>query len=187
MATTDCGHSSTRPGGPLRHLASRPHSCNASARRPLFATWSAGCRLPKSRNGRLVPRDDGGYRLAGRKGHATATGRTLSCSTQPSTSASPKAPWPTPSTVMTEPGEHRATEASLAVAAVKIVATDASMAVSSALFEISGARSVARTANLNRHWRNARTHTVHDPVRWKFQHRGRYRLTGQQPPRTGTL
>lgn len=89
--------------------------------------------------------------------------------------------------VMAEPGEQRATEATLAVAAAKIVATDASLAVSSGLFEISGTRSVARSANLDRHWRNARTHTVHDPVRWKYQHLGRYRLTGQQPPRTGTL
>jgi hypothetical protein len=43
------------------------------------------------------------------------------------------------------------------------------------------------TLNLNRHWRNARTHTLHDPARWKVQHIGRYVLNGQLPPRNGLL
>ena len=38
-------------------------------------------------------------------------------------------------------------------------------------------------SNLHRHWRNARTHTLHDPARWKVQHIGRYVLNGTRPPR----
>jgi alkylation response protein AidB-like acyl-CoA dehydrogenase len=37
--------------------------------------------------------------------------------------------------------------------------------------------------NLDRHWRNARTHTLHDPVRWKYFHVGNYHLNGVNPPR----
>jgi len=37
--------------------------------------------------------------------------------------------------------------------------------------------------NLDRHWRNARTHTLHDPVRWKYYAVGNYVLNGINPPR----
>ncbi|GAA3357146.1 hypothetical protein GCM10017744_026620 [Streptomyces antimycoticus] len=40
---------------------------------------------------------------------------------------------------------------------------------------------------LHRHWRDARTHTLHDPARWKVQHIGRYVLNGTKPPRHGLL
>jgi alkylation response protein AidB-like acyl-CoA dehydrogenase len=35
---------------------------------------------------------------------------------------------------------------------------------------------------LDRHWRNARTHTLHDPTRWKHVHLGRHLLDGVIPP-----
>lgn len=35
---------------------------------------------------------------------------------------------------------------------------------------------------LDRHWRNARTHTLHDPVRWKYAILGNYHLNGVNPP-----
>ncbi len=85
------------------------------------------------------------------------------------------------------PDDALATEATLAVAALKILATEAALAAAEGGFEISGTRAASRTYDYDRHWRNARTHTLHDPVRWKYQHLGRYRLTGEQPPRTGTL
>ncbi|HYP72267.1 MAG TPA: SfnB family sulfur acquisition oxidoreductase, partial [Variovorax sp.] len=37
--------------------------------------------------------------------------------------------------------------------------------------------------NLDRHWRNARTHTLHDPVRWKTHLIGNYLLNGVLPAR----
>ncbi|MEU8077938.1 SfnB family sulfur acquisition oxidoreductase [Catellatospora citrea] len=80
-----------------------------------------------------------------------------------------------------------AAAASLAVAAAKAYADRAANEISSALFEVSGTRSSLDDHNLHRHWRNARTHTLHDPVRWKVQHLGRAALTGAPPPRHGLL
>jgi alkylation response protein AidB-like acyl-CoA dehydrogenase len=41
---------------------------------------------------------------------------------------------------------------------------------------------VLREYNLDRHWRNARTHTLHDPVRWKYAIIGNYHLNDVNPP-----
>ena len=35
------------------------------------------------------------------------------------------------------------------------------------LFELGGSKSTLAKYNFDRHWRNARAHTLHDPVRWK--------------------
>ncbi|MQY26835.1 acyl-CoA dehydrogenase family protein [Nocardia aurantia] len=77
--------------------------------------------------------------------------------------------------------------ASLAVATAKITADRAANEVSSALFEVSGTRSAAADLNLGHFWRNARTHTLHDPVRWKYQHLGRAVLHGTPPPLHGVI
>lgn len=78
--------------------------------------------------------------------------------------------------------ESDSAEASLAVATAKILADRAANEVSSALFEVTGTRSTAAHLNLDHFWRNARTHTVHDPIRWKYQHLGRALLHGTPPP-----
>ncbi|WP_328939488.1 SfnB family sulfur acquisition oxidoreductase [Streptomyces tauricus] len=83
--------------------------------------------------------------------------------------------------------EESAAEASVAVAAAKAHAAATAVEVSSALFEVSGTRSALNSLNLHRHWRDARTHTLHDPARWKIQHIGRYVLNGTLPPRHGLL
>ncbi|NKY88973.1 SfnB family sulfur acquisition oxidoreductase [Nocardia veterana] len=80
-----------------------------------------------------------------------------------------------------------AAEASIAVATAKITADRAANEVSAALFEVSGTRSAAADLNLDRFWRNARTHTLHDPVRWKYQHIGRAVLNGTPPPLHGVI
>ncbi|WP_029900880.1 SfnB family sulfur acquisition oxidoreductase [Nocardia brasiliensis] len=80
-----------------------------------------------------------------------------------------------------------AARASLAVAAAKVLADRAATEVSSALFEVGGTRSAAADLNLHHFWRNARTHTLHDPVRWKYQHLGRALLHGTAPPLHGVL
>ncbi|MGI5451987.1 SfnB family sulfur acquisition oxidoreductase [Streptomyces sp. CA-249302] len=83
--------------------------------------------------------------------------------------------------------DDSAAEASIAVAAAKVQSAEAAVEVASALFEVSGTRSALNSLNLHRHWRDARTHTLHDPARWKIQHIGRYVLTGARPPRHGLL
>jgi len=83
--------------------------------------------------------------------------------------------------------DDSAAEASIAVAAAKVQAAQAAVEVGSALFEVAGTRSALNSLNLHRHWRDARTHTLHDPTRWKIQHIGRYVLNGTRPPRHGLL
>ncbi|MCI3278346.1 SfnB family sulfur acquisition oxidoreductase [Streptomyces cylindrosporus] len=83
--------------------------------------------------------------------------------------------------------DDSAAEASIAVATAKVQAARAAVEVASALFEVSGTRSALNSLNLHRHWRDARTHTLHDPTRWKVQHIGRYALNGTRPPRHGLL
>ncbi|MEV7891160.1 SfnB family sulfur acquisition oxidoreductase [Streptomyces sp. NPDC002817] len=83
--------------------------------------------------------------------------------------------------------DDSAAEASIAVAAAKVQAANAAVDVASALFEVSGTRAALNSLNLHRHWRDARTHTLHDPTRWKIQHIGRYVLNGTRPPRHGLL
>lgn len=83
--------------------------------------------------------------------------------------------------------DDSAAEASIAVATAKVQAAQAAVDVASALFEVSGTRAALNSLNLHRHWRDARTHTLHDPTRWKVQHIGRYVLNGTRPPRHGLL
>ncbi|WP_275561225.1 SfnB family sulfur acquisition oxidoreductase [Streptomyces sp. 5-6(2022)] len=83
--------------------------------------------------------------------------------------------------------DDTAAEASIAVAAAKVSTGAAAVEAGSALFEVSGTRSALDSLNLHRHWRDARTHTLHDPPRWKVQHIGRYVLNGTKPPRHGLL
>ena len=72
--------------------------------------------------------------------------------------------------------------ASVAVAEAKVLANDIALFASSRLFEFGGASSARTSLNLDRHWRNARTHTLHDPVRWKYHLIGNYVLNDRNPP-----
>ncbi|MFC4783496.1 SfnB family sulfur acquisition oxidoreductase [Nocardioides sp. MAHUQ-72] len=83
--------------------------------------------------------------------------------------------------------EKSAAEASLAVAAARASSSQASVDVASRLFEVAGTRSALASLNLDRHWRNARTHTLHDPAAWKVQHLGRHAVDGTLPPNHGQL
>ncbi len=78
-------------------------------------------------------------------------------------------------------------DASVQVAGVRAWTTELSLAAGNLLFELSGSRAALREHNLDRHWRNARTHTLHDPVRWKYPVIGNYVLNGVLPARRGTL
>lgn len=73
-------------------------------------------------------------------------------------------------------------EASIAVAEAKVAANDASLRNSEALFRVGGASATLQSRNLDRHWRNARTHTTHDPAVWKTQLIGDFLLNDQLPP-----
>lgn len=74
-------------------------------------------------------------------------------------------------------------EASVAVAEAKILTTEIALEASEKLFDLAGSSATRAKHNLDRHWRNARVHTLHDPVRWKYHLLGNYALNGTFPTR----
>ncbi|WP_025424329.1 acyl-CoA dehydrogenase family protein [Sodalis praecaptivus] len=78
--------------------------------------------------------------------------------------------------------DRRLAEASIAIAEAKFATTEASLRVSEMLFRLGGASATRQTLNLDRHWRNARTHTTHDPVAYKARAVGDFYLNGNLPP-----
>ncbi|CAI0795820.1 SfnB family sulfur acquisition oxidoreductase [Serratia entomophila] len=80
-------------------------------------------------------------------------------------------------------GAEDAAAASIAVAEAKVLTTEVALQASEKLFEWSGSRATLAEHGLDRHWRNARTHTLHDPVRWKYHAIGDYYLNGRFPAR----
>lgn len=80
-----------------------------------------------------------------------------------------------------------AAEISMAVAAAKAFTAEQSVKLCSDVFEFMGAGGTARSLGLDRHWRNTRTHSLHDPARWKIHHLGNHLLNGIAPPNTGIL
>jgi SfnB family sulfur acquisition oxidoreductase len=81
------------------------------------------------------------------------------------------------------PDEDSVAAASIAVAEAKALTTEIAILATNRLFELAGTRSTLGVHNLDRHWRNARTHTLHDPVRWKYHAVGNYYLNQVKPPR----
>ncbi len=72
--------------------------------------------------------------------------------------------------------------ASVAAAQAKIVTGEAALEVSERLFQVCGSGSVLEQFGYDRHWRNARTLTLHDPMAYKIRLVGDYVLNGASPP-----
>jgi SfnB family sulfur acquisition oxidoreductase len=75
-----------------------------------------------------------------------------------------------------------AARGSLAVAKAKAFGSETAVHVASELFALSGASAADTRHGLDRHWRNARTHSIHDPVDWKYHHVAAYEVSGTLPP-----
>ena len=86
-----------------------------------------------------------------------------------------------------DPSERSVAEASVAVAEAKVLTTEIALEASSRLFELAGTRATLEPNRFDRHWRNARVHTLHDPVRWKYAVVGDWALNGRLPPRHGLV
>ena len=82
---------------------------------------------------------------------------------------------------------ERLAQASIAVAEARAISTEISLEAGSTLFELAGSQATLAEHGLDRHWRNARVHTLHDPVRWKYHAIGNYYLNDVNPPRRGTI
>ncbi|WP_354682942.1 SfnB family sulfur acquisition oxidoreductase [Cupriavidus necator] len=85
------------------------------------------------------------------------------------------------------PTERSVAEASIAVAEARALTTTASLLAGSKLFELGGTAATLDNLGLDRFWRNARTHTLHDPVRWKYHAVGNFYLNDRLPVRHGAL
>ncbi len=72
-------------------------------------------------------------------------------------------------------------EAAVAVYEAKYFTTKVALDATSRLFEIQGARATTTAYGFDRHWRNVRTHTVHDPVAYKAREVGDFLLNGRGP------
>jgi SfnB family sulfur acquisition oxidoreductase len=80
------------------------------------------------------------------------------------------------------PTAESVAHAQIVTAESKILSTEIAIEATNRLFELAGTRSTLAEHALDRHWRNARTHTLHDPVRWKYAILGNYVLNGVNPP-----
>ncbi|MGN5535022.1 SfnB family sulfur acquisition oxidoreductase [Acinetobacter sp. Lyrl_1] len=79
--------------------------------------------------------------------------------------------------------DAQAAKASILMAEAKVYANDAALLISEKLLELGGSRASLSQHNLDQHWRNARVHTLHDPVRWKTYAIGNYYLNDAYPAR----
>ena len=79
--------------------------------------------------------------------------------------------------------EEQIAEASIRVAEAKVYANDAALHISEKLLELGGSRASLSSFNYDQHWRNARVHTLHDPIRWKLHALGEYYLNHKRPAR----
>ena len=82
-----------------------------------------------------------------------------------------------------DPTLENVSAATLRTGEAKVLTTEVALAATNKLFELAGTRSTLAQHGLDRHWRNARVHTLHDPVRWKFYHVGNWYLNDAHPPR----
>jgi len=85
------------------------------------------------------------------------------------------------------PTAQAAGAASLAVAEAKAFGGDVAVEVASEIFGLMGASAADAAHDLDRHWRNVRTHTLHDPARWKYVHNGNHIVNGVLPPNHGLI
>lgn len=75
--------------------------------------------------------------------------------------------------------------AALAAAKAKIVVDDLALRSGSLIFDVAGASATLRTANLDRHWRNARTLASHNPASYKAMAVGAHAIHGAPLPAKG--
>jgi len=76
-----------------------------------------------------------------------------------------------------------AAEACGAVAEARILTTELALEASERLLELAGTSATRAGPNLGRFWRDARVHTLHDPVRWQYHRLGTDTLNGALPAR----
>jgi alkylation response protein AidB-like acyl-CoA dehydrogenase len=79
-------------------------------------------------------------------------------------------------------GEIDRTTLAIPIYAARSAASRAALRATNEVFTLMGARSAIATTGFDRHWRNVRTVSLHNPVEWKNAKIGRHLLTGWEPP-----
>ncbi|MGG6893784.1 MULTISPECIES: SfnB family sulfur acquisition oxidoreductase [Rhizobium] len=79
--------------------------------------------------------------------------------------------------------EDHVIDAALSVAAAQTMTAEIAMETANTLFDLAGTSAARIGLNLDRHWRNARIHTLHGPARQKYNIVGNYHLNGIKPSR----
>ncbi|WP_028225023.1 acyl-CoA dehydrogenase family protein [Paraburkholderia ferrariae] len=78
-------------------------------------------------------------------------------------------------------GETERGEVALAVASAKVTAIRTGLDVCTRMFDVAGARATHGALGLDRHWRNLRTHSLHDPLAYKLRELGEWALKRTYP------
>ncbi|NYJ32080.1 acyl-CoA dehydrogenase family protein [Galbitalea soli] len=73
-------------------------------------------------------------------------------------------------------------ELEVRIAQLKVVSTEVGLEVASRVYELTGASSTRSSVGLDRHWRDIRTHSLHDPVDYKRIEVGNHFLNGVFAP-----
>lgn len=69
----------------------------------------------------------------------------------------------------------------IAVFEAKVIAHRTSLFTTQEIFDVVGARGTHADLGFDRFWRNARTHTLHDPLDYKLQVLGQWAVYEQAP------
>lgn len=80
--------------------------------------------------------------------------------------------------------ERRRGELAVRIAAAKVRTVDDGLEVATKVFELTGARASANAVGLDVHWRNLRTHSLHDPLPYKKREVGGFVLLDEVPEPT---
>ena len=79
------------------------------------------------------------------------------------------------------PTADQAAYAAVLVGEAKAYAEDVSVEIASELFALLGSSASDESLNLDRHWRNARVHSVHDANQWRYHAAGNWFINGVAP------
>ena len=79
------------------------------------------------------------------------------------------------------PTVEAAASASVLIGEAKAYAEDVSVEICSELFALLGTSAADESLNLDRHWRNARVHTIHDANQWRYHASGNWFLNHVAP------
>ena len=78
-------------------------------------------------------------------------------------------------------GAQQRGQVAVAIATAKVAASRDGLELCSKVFEVTGARATQASVGLDRHWRNLRTQSLHDPLDYKLHELGDWALNQRLP------